>query len=142
MKAARFMTLAMALLLITGNINVMAADKKIDIGKREYEAHCITCHGPDGKGGGPLAEVLKIQIPDLTVMSRKNGGVFPFLRVYEAIDGRQQMQAHGTRDMLVWGNAYKATALPDYDDYPYDVEAFVRGRILALIDYLNRLQAK
>jgi mono/diheme cytochrome c family protein len=120
----------------------LAAGKNLDIGQREYESNCVACHGVAGKGNGPVADVLKVLVPDLTEMSKKNGGVFPFARVYEAIDGRQQLQAHGTCDMPVWGNAYKAAASPDYDDYPHNAESFVRSRILALIDYLHRLQAK
>lgn len=122
----------------------VAADtgKKPDIGQREYQEHCVVCHGVAGKGDGPLTTVLKVPTPDVTTLSRNNGGVFPFARVYEAIDGRQQIAAHGTRDMLVWGNAYKWFGAPEGDEYPYDKEAFVRARILSLIDYLYRMQAK
>jgi mono/diheme cytochrome c family protein len=120
----------------------MAGEKKLDVGQREYETKCVACHGTAGKGNGPVAKYLNVRIPDLTELSKKNGGVFPFARVYESIDGRQQLQAHGTRDMPVWGNAYKFTGNPEYDDYPFNSEAFVRARVLALIDYIHRLQAK
>jgi len=140
MHVAHAMSLAM--LMALSSASGLAADKKIDIGQREYQSNCVACHGASGKGDGPVAQVLKVQVPDLTLMARKNGGVFPFSRVYESIDGRVQYLAHGTRDMPIWGNTYKAGGIPEHDDYPYNAEFFVRSRILALIDYLNRMQAK
>ena len=57
------------------------------------------------------------------------------------IDGRQEVKGHGPRDMPVWGRDYQIKAGEHYGDVAYDPEVYVRGRILALIDYLNRLQA-
>jgi len=70
--------------------------------------------------------------------------VFPYDRVYATIDGRTDIKAHGTRDMPIWGNEYNEKAAEYYSDYlrPYNAEGFVRGRILALINYIYRLQAK
>ena len=44
--------------------------------------------------------------------------------------------------MPIWGKHYSVSAAPRYDDYAYNPEAAVRGRILSLIDYLYRLQSK
>jgi len=132
----------LALLLALCSASGLAADRKIDIGQREYFSNCVACHGITGRGDGPVTPLLKVQVPDLTLMSRNNGGVFPFSRVYESIDGRMIQPAHGTRDMPIWGKAYQAGGSPEHDDYPYNAEFFVRSRILALIDYLNRMQAK
>ncbi len=118
-----------------------SADKE-DIGKREYDNNCIACHGVDGKGGA-YVDFLKTTPPDLTQLTKTNGGVFPLERVYGAIDGRQQVKSHGTREMPIWGRDYQIRAGEHYyADVIYDSDAFVRGRILALVDYLNRLQAK
>jgi mono/diheme cytochrome c family protein len=118
-----------------------SADKE-DIGKREYDNNCVACHGADGKGG-IYVDFLKTTPPDLTQLTKANGGVFPLERVYGAIDGRQQVKSHGTREMPIWGRDYQIRAGEHYyGDVIYDSDAFVRGRILALVDYLNRLQAR
>jgi hypothetical protein len=44
--------------------------------------------------------------------------------------------------MPTWGNQYRVRAAEYYIDTPYDPDAFVRAKILALIDYISRLQAK
>jgi len=134
----------MAVALAACLISAMPASgaEKIDVGKREYVQSCATCHGLDGKGKGSFAQALELSVNDLTTLSKRNGGVFPVSRVYEVIDGREEVKAHGTREMPIWGKHYAVGASPRYDDYAYNPEAAVRGRILALIDYLYRLQAR
>ena len=101
------------------------AVQKFDTGKYEYETHCAVCHGLSGKGDGIFADQLKSGsvVPNLTELSKKNNGVFPFKRVYETI-ASGKVSAHGTREMPIWG------------------ERYVRARMLALTKYINRLQAK
>lgn len=123
----------------------LAAEKtvrKVDIGKLEYEANCASCHGVSGKGDGVLKPYLTKSATDLTVVAKQNGGVFPINRVYEVIDGRTDIKAHGGRDMPVWGRDYSVKAAEYYIDVPYDPDAYVRAKILALIDYIYRMQAK
>ena len=121
------------------------AAKAFDRGKYEYEAHCAVCHGLSGKGDGPFAEQLQTAavVPDLTKLSEKNSGVFPFMRVYETIDGEHSLAAHGTRQMPIWGPRYKSEAGESpYDDFRVDADVFARARILALSEYVYRLQGK
>lgn len=121
------------------------AQGKHDLGKREFDANCAVCHGTSGKGDGSYAELLKKPATNLTTLRVNNNGVFPYLRVYAAIDGREMVKSHGDRDMPVWGRDYSAQTAKAgeyYIDVPYDAEMYVRSRILALIDYINRLQVK
>lgn len=113
-----------------------------DFGKREYESNCAVCHGMKGKGDGPYAGIVDTRIADLSVLTKRNDGVYPFQRVYEVIDGRQAVKAHGPRDMPIWGDRYMKSASEAYFDVPYEPEAFVRTRILALAEYVHRLQGK
>jgi mono/diheme cytochrome c family protein len=126
---------------LLGTVSVSLAADKGSLGKQEYESNCIACHGADGKGGA-YVDFLKTTPPDLTQLSKKNGGVFPLERVYEVIDGRQQVKSHGGRDMPIWGKDYQVKAGQHFVDTPYDPEIYVRSKILALIDYLNKIQAK
>jgi len=121
------------------------AAQNFDRGKYEFEAHCAVCHGLTGKGDGSFAQLFKAGtlMPNLTEFSKKNNGVFPFKRVYQSIDGTQNLEVHGTQLMPVWGPRYKFEAGRRFDDdFPADSEAFVRARILALTEYLYRLQAQ
>lgn len=123
----------------------MAANAQgIEIGKAEYNNSCAVCHGANAKGGGPLAEMLKQKVADLTVLSKNNGGVFPFNRVYNIIDGRNMVSGHGTRDMPAWGQIFneKAPQMTGPFGTRGDYRSYVRGRILALIGYIDSLQVK
>lgn len=128
--------------LTAATLPVLAADK-FDFGKREYEGNCAVCHGISGKGDGPYAGFVQTKRGlDLTGIQKRNGGIFPLLQILETIDGRREVAAHGTRDMPIWGRDYLARAKGDYMDVPYDAERYVETRIVALADYLYRLQAK
>ena len=117
------------------------ADETGDVGKHEYVSNCAVCHGKSGKGGGPYAAITVTRIPVLTVLSKNNGGVFPFARVYATIDGTDEVKAHGTRDMPIWGTEYRFKGAEQYGELSVRIpESYVRARILALTEYIYRLQ--
>jgi len=119
---------------------MVQAQGRSDLGKREYDNNCAVCHGKIGKGDGVYLDMLRKSPPDLTTMAKRNGGIFPVARSYEVIEGAGA--GHGSRDMPIWGQHYNIAAAEYYLEVPYNPETYVRGRILALIEYLNRLQAK
>jgi len=96
----------------------------------------------DGQGNGPLSSQLKVPPTDLTVLTKKNNGVFTFEAVYEIIDGRKEIAAQGTRDMPIWGNRYGPNVAQTFLVPGFDPETTIRIRILEVMDYLNRIQKK
>ena len=119
-----------------------ASAEEIDVGQREYKNHCAFCHGLEGKGDGPSANMIRGKVADLSILQRNNKGVFPFKRVYDVIDGRDVVAAHGSRAMPVWGDVYSREATDWSLPVGVDKESFIRGRILSLTEYISRLQEK
>jgi len=117
----------------------------LDLGQQEFARNCAVCHGAQGHGDGPYAGLLNIPVPDLTTLQQRSGGAFPFERVYGTIEGTQMVRGHGSRQMPIWGQAYTYGAEGDFFTwraFPWDAQAFVRARILALTDYVARIQVK
>jgi mono/diheme cytochrome c family protein len=139
------MVAALALFMMSS----VAAEEET-IGSDEYRISCLSCHGVGGRGDGPLARFLTVPPSDLTILAKSNGGqypelkpgAFPFLRVFQVIDGRAIVEAHGDRAMPVWGNRY----LVDQPIGPHEgacagmYETVVRGRILELVYYIQSIQ--
>lgn len=113
------------------------AQTSVDFGRNEYMASCASCHGVSAKGDGAVRMYLTKAPTDLTIMAKRNGGVFPTQYAWEVIDGRASVVigAHGAREMPVWGYVYRAE-----DTQPADLHA--RNRISSLLDYLARIQVK
>jgi mono/diheme cytochrome c family protein len=112
-----------------------------NLGKNEYQTHCAVCHGVSGKGDGIYADLLRsgTVVANLTELSKKNNGVFPFARVSQTIENGVP-GAHGTKEMPIWGPRYRIEAGQSF--YDEHTEAYVRARILALTEYIYSLQAK
>ena len=136
---------------LTTGFAAAAQAEDLDIGKSEFQASCASCHGKDAKGKGPVSDQLKIPPPDLTMLAKNNNGVFPTNTAYEIIYGLKTIPAHGTREMPIWGYQFiPMTNLPHDIDLSYwkifgpepSSEVVVRTRILAVIDYLSRIQQK
>jgi mono/diheme cytochrome c family protein len=137
MKATQSALLGLALVPL-----LAFGQQRPDLGKREYDSNCAVCHGVNGTGNGEYAGLLSTRLPDLTTLAQRNGGVFPFLRVYAQVDGSEVLSAHGSREMPIWGRDYRAEGARAYGDFPYNPESYVRARVLALTDYIYRLQRK
>jgi cytochrome c len=141
---------AWAILILTSislSTIALAQQEATDFGKREFENSCADCHGMDAKGKGVLAANLKVAPPDLTLLTKNNGGVFPVERIFAVIDGRTQIESHGSRDMPIWGTRYAVNAAEHFMSVPNvgvppNLEAYIRTRILNLINYLRRIQQK
>jgi mono/diheme cytochrome c family protein len=81
-------------------------------GAKIFQYHCAVCHGTDGRGHGPDAVVLKHPVPDLTLISQRSGGKFPYQRVKGIIEGNEAGPlAHGDRQMPIWGPIFHEVEL-------------------------------
>jgi mono/diheme cytochrome c family protein len=97
-----------------------------------FRAYCASCHGTDGRGAGPAAASLKSKPADLTKISARNGGTFPFVRIQQVISGQAPVvSSHGNREMPVWGPVFSQVA-NDQD--------FGTLRVYSLAKYLETLQ--
>ena len=132
-------------LLLSMASAVPSIAQDVDVGRNEYLNSCASCHGPKAKGNGPLAELLTTALPDLTALAKTNNGVFPMERVHRVIDGRADVKAHGSRQMPVWGSRYEREVAGRQANEFADEETLGRlaqMRVIAIIDYLYRIQEK
>lgn len=98
-------------------------------GAAMFTSYCAACHGATGVGNGPAASALTKAPADLTKITARNKGEFPEVRIRRYIEGLDEFPAHGSRDMPMWGELFRAvnrdTALL---------------RVQALSDYLKSIQ--
>ncbi|MFQ6551784.1 c-type cytochrome [Aestuariibius insulae] len=63
-------------------------------GERTFFVFCSSCHGEAGRGDGPMAKILTVPVPDLSMLRINNDGTFPMTRVLRQVDGRDPELAH------------------------------------------------
>ena len=140
-KIARAGAIAM---LGLGPTQAAATDDVVAAGKEEFQQRCAACHGMDGRGGGVVAQLFQVPPKNLATLTRENDGVFPFERVYEAIDGRERIAAHGTTEMPLWGRYFSDRIRREGIANPTPMERterqMVMGRIFSLVYYIESLQ--
>jgi mono/diheme cytochrome c family protein len=137
--AAALLFGALALCCATADFTSVTAPadrpQRLTAGRAEYESYCMACHGIHADGTGPVAPYMSPRPADLRGIAARRGGVFPHAAIEAFIDGRDPIAAHGSRDMPIWGNAFREETELD----PL-TETRVRGRILLLVSYLESIQ--
>ena len=124
--------LAVAVLLwAPDNAAFAQQEEVIENGRQLFNQKCAICHGEKGKGDGALGLQLKEQPADISRLSKRNGGTFPFWQVYGKIDGREDIGAHGPRQMPVWGTD---------DRYEGTGGRLASGQILEIVFFLQSIQ--
>ena len=126
---------ALAFLFLTASVG-SAKDLESEFGAVEFEKSCASCHGFDGKGKGYMADKLKQSPADLTTLSERNNGFFPFTEIYRTIEGTARVGVHGSREMPDWGEEYRKEA----QKYGVDERVYTRGIIMELILHIYSLQ--
>lgn len=119
-----------------GGTAAPAADPVLaELGQSVFLRHCGACHGTDARGDGPAAGALRVAPSDLTRIAARRGGSFPEGEVARFIDGRFAVQAHGTREMPIWGERF-GEQVPDAGVS----EEVARGKISVVVEYLRAIQ--
>jgi len=120
-------------------------------GRTEFLSYCADCHGADGKGWGRMSSNLKIKAADLTVLAKKNGGVFSSEAVAGRVDGRST--PHRASEMPIWGcrhgpppgqrrKPFEPKPIESLLDMPCDPEEVIQKRIRDIVGYLAQIQAQ
>jgi len=129
--------LLVSLALPAGGDGAWAADppegEAVRAGAVLFKIHCVKCHGESGKGDGKAAGGLQFAPADLTRISQRNRGKFPFERVVQSVDGRKPMKGHGRTDMPAWGDVLLSKR-EGYD------EEKVKEQIRRVVHYLASIQ--
>jgi mono/diheme cytochrome c family protein len=109
-------------------------------GKQDYDQYCAMCHGSDGKGNGSFNQTVPMNPPppDLTQMSSRNGGKFPFQEVVDIIDGRKAVPSHERIQMPFLGTTLQKSG----QEFTPESDAEVKKRIEAMARYVQSLQQK
>jgi mono/diheme cytochrome c family protein len=105
-------------------------------GAQLFYSLCASCHGEQGRGDGPVADLLVTPPPDLTLIAQRNNGFFPALDVFRTIDGREGRAVHGTRSMPVWGRQLYFSDKPNDDA----ARAHADEEIALVAEYIRSLQ--
>ena len=101
-------------------------------GRKLYVQYCASCHGMDAKGSGPVAPALKVAPTNLTTLAQRNGGKFSPQDVQFHINGENDIPAHGSKEMPVWGSYFRSTS----------GQGVATLNINALTKYLEAIQVK
>jgi mono/diheme cytochrome c family protein len=103
-------------------------------GHNIYMDRCGACHGENGKGNGPAVGSLKNVPADLTLLAKRNGGVFPEEWLRKVVGGEEEVDitAHGSREIPIWGQLFHAKNAAD--------QYFANTRFGDLVTYLESIQ--
>jgi hypothetical protein len=104
------------------------------VGSDLYRSYCASCHGADGKGRGPVANVLKVPPADLTTLASRHGGKYPAALVQDTLYGARVPNpsvAHGTSEMPLWGAIFRQLD---------SKESVAKVRVENLVKYLESIQ--
>ncbi len=96
-----------------------------------FDSYCAACHGKGGTGDGPAAKGLSKAPADLTRIAARNGGTYPDVKVKRYIEGADEIPAHGSRDMPMWGELFRSLNRDT-----------AQIRVQALSDYIKGMQTK
>ncbi|HYA34358.1 MAG TPA: cytochrome c [Candidatus Binataceae bacterium] len=104
-------------------------------GRGLYMQYCAACHGEKGDGHGPVAKSLKESPGDLRRLGDRYGTPLPASQIARFIDGRDDVTAHGSREMPVWGERFE-----DIWTAKDSSQGNMHQRVMKIIAYLQTIQ--
>ncbi len=128
-------TIAALIPLLLGSTPAFSQDR--EAGRQIFRDYCVTCHGMEGRGDGPMTQVLTIAPPDISMLRAGNDGVFPVSVVVAKVDGRVPVLGHGG-PMPIFGPVFegKAGALDSETGAPI----LTSETMVDLVAYLESMQ--
>lgn len=108
-------------------------------GAADFNELCAPCHGTSGKGDGELANGLARRPANLTTLSARHGGEFPFAYVMSKIWGYQKGKAPAAI-MPKFGPLMEGpTVLVDTGD---GIQTPTPQRLVEIANYVASIQGK
>ena len=121
---------------LAGTAARAAEEELLDLGARSFREACAGCHGAEARGDGPLAALLSVPVPDLSLLAQREGG-FDRAEMLRRIDSGNGMVAHGG-PMPVFGGLLRGpSAVVDAED---GSPIQTTEPILAIVTWLETLQ--
>ena len=120
--------------------NGSAGAQEFTYGQSLFVKNCAVCHGAEGAGDGPVAELFEVKPKNLRKLESENNGAFPFSETYQAISGPTEIKGHGSSQMPIWGELFEIEMTGRAIHPGIDPEELVQARILALVYFLQSVQ--
>jgi mono/diheme cytochrome c family protein len=136
LRAGLFITFAALSVSIQPQPTLAQQMEVVAAGEIEFQTSCAVCHGADARGQGIMTPHLTLQPTNLRHLAQASGGKFPFWEVYRIVEGRGLVPGHGSRDMPIWGDRFRASGGGD----PESAQTQAAGRILSIVFYLEHIQ--
>ena len=133
------------LLLVLATVPTGAQEQGVGFmaanGRVSFRLYCGSCHGAQGLGDGSVAKFLKVEPANLTLLAQKYNGTLPEDKLRQIIDGREEVRAHGRREMPVWGDVFQ-DPLADTRETGETGDERAERKIKELIMFLRTIQVK
>lgn len=123
------------IVLLQGAVARADGSPKAATAAHHFRVSCSGCHGREARGDGPVSSFLTVEVPDLTRIAARRGGVFPEEEIFKIVDGQADLRSHGPRHMPVWGYEF-------FGDDPDDEVAHRQASdvVKGLVEYLRSIQ--
>lgn len=127
-----------ALIVAASGVGIAQTGKSgSELGRHDYDAYCAGCHGATGRGDGVDKPNVDLNPADLTRLAEKNGGVFPYSRFHDVVDGRFDVEPS---DMPTFGPILLEEAAENGTGVRYGPEQDLDRRLSALASHVATLE--